>query len=287
MKIRNILYAAFGAAILFASCDNVSESDRFVEVDPVKPVNPGDSGEASISRIVLVEEFSGQGCVNCPTGARKLEEIQEMYGGADTVIAVTIHGGPLAIKPRPGFVGLRTDYGDYLYNNAGVQSNPAAVVDRYSGVLSSDFWLTGVRNAFTRAVSVSLSLSTAYNPADSVATINVEASSLKSFSGKLQVWLIEDGIVAPQYDYDSNGNSTTVMDYVHNNVLRAAVNGQDGSAFTVSGDAPSAQTFTVKVKSGDSLVDWHPENMSVVAFVYDGGGVQQVAKCRVVAQEAE
>ena len=42
-------------AILLSSCANVDEGDRYIKVE---------SSEAK--RSVLVEEFTGQKCINCP-----------------------------------------------------------------------------------------------------------------------------------------------------------------------------------------------------------------------------
>ena len=91
--------------IMLSSCSNIDENDRFIYVPPV-----------AVGRCVLIEDFTGQTCLNCPRAAETIEKLQEQYG-ADTVIAVAIHSGPLALKPTASVIGLRTDLGDLYYGH--------------------------------------------------------------------------------------------------------------------------------------------------------------------------
>ena len=81
MNIRYLFVAVFAGLTLLTSCENIDESDRLIEVTPTE-----------VSRAVLVEEFSGQFCVNCPYGAAQLHRMEAEYG-ADSLVVVTIHCG--------------------------------------------------------------------------------------------------------------------------------------------------------------------------------------------------
>lgn len=117
MKIKNILYAMLGAVCLsVASCDTVGENDRLIYVKP-----------AEVKRCVLLEDFTGQRCINCPNAADVIAQLQEQYG-EDNVIAVGIHGGPLAVNSNGKVTGLRTATGDEYYAAAGSPSLPAGRV---------------------------------------------------------------------------------------------------------------------------------------------------------------
>jgi len=94
-----------------------------------------------------------------------------------------------------------------------------------------------------------------------------------SFAGKLQVWITEDGIVGKQ-DYTGGVHYD---DYVHNHVLRAAVNGTWGDDVSVSGFA-DAKEFHYTV---DLAAAWKPENLAVVAFVYNTYGVEQATRRKI------
>ena len=76
------------AIYVLSSCDTVNEENRLIYVKP-----------ASVARNVLIEDFTGQRCVNCPNATDEIEHLQQFYG-ADTVIAVGIHSGPFAKTSR-------------------------------------------------------------------------------------------------------------------------------------------------------------------------------------------
>ena len=99
MKLKNILLGAASAIAIFATvaCQEVDPNDRLIYVKP-----------AEVGRAVLIEDYTGQECVNCPNGTNAINSIVETYGEKN-VIAVGIHSGPLASK---GKTSLATEIGD-------------------------------------------------------------------------------------------------------------------------------------------------------------------------------
>ena len=87
-------------------------------------------------------------------------------------------------------------------------------------------------------------------------------------TGKLQIWLLEDRIEAMQLMPDGTANSK----YLHNHVLRTAVNGTWGEDFSIK----EGETKVVK-KSLERDLSWDYNTLSIVAFVYNDKGVQQAA----------
>ncbi|MDR0835927.1 MAG: Omp28-related outer membrane protein [Tannerella sp.] len=77
---------------------------------------------------------------------------------------------------------------------------------------------------------------------------------------KLQLWLTESGIQS----FQSHGTPTP-DEYIHNHILRDAVNGTWGETVEIK------QGETKQVEDSYSLKGktWKPENMSVVGFIYD------------------
>ena len=269
MKLKKIIYIACGAAMMFASCDDISEGDRLTVVEQ----------PAKASRSILVEEFSGQLCVNCPEGADELAEIQHTYG-LDTVIVVSIHAGVkemLAMMPAPGRVGLATDFGEALYTNNGRPPEPCAVIDRRSGVLNRPWWAP-VTSALQEATSLILSIDNQYTEANDSLIIRVSAKSSEDLSGNINVWLTEDSIVGPQ-SLPSGGVGGYDMEHVFNHIFRASATPIDGDPINLAWDdaEPKVYTFRMKLDEG-----WRAGKMSVVAFVANGGGVCQTAKAAVV-----
>ena len=76
------------AAMMAVGCDEVDENDRLIYVKP-----------QAVGRNVLIEDFTGQRCVNCPNASEEIARLQREYG-ADTVIAVGIHSGPFSKSVR-------------------------------------------------------------------------------------------------------------------------------------------------------------------------------------------
>ena len=97
--------------------------------------------------------------------------------------------------------------------------------------------------------------------------------------GHLQLWLVEDDVKAFQLMPDGTRND----DYVHQHVFRTALNGTWGESLTVK----EGETQTI---NHDGMVlneAWNVANLSVVAFVYNDQGVQQVTKKKVINNEQE
>ena len=99
-----------------------------------------------------------------------------------------------------------------------------------------------------------------------------ETSQQNAVSGKLQVWIIEDGIVATQLMPDGSANK----DYVHNHVFRTAVNGTWGNDITIGAGTTLTQTFHQAIDS-----QWDTTKLSVVAFVYNDKGIEQAIKVNI------
>lgn len=166
-----------------------------------------------------------------------------------------------------------TDLGNTYYYHWGLDHQPVGLVNREA---PSDYpaWQGQVMRLIAQKAPVSLAISNDYNADSRTVSITVNSEGTTgTTAGKLQIWLIEDGITAMQ---TFPGNKFD-MEYVHNHVLRAAVNGDWGTDFTIHEGEEKAQTFTYQLDE-----KWVPENVSVVAFVYTDSGVAQVEKAKVV-----
>lgn len=240
----------------FLSCSHIDDDNRLIDVP-----------HAKISRAVLVEEFTGQRCVNCPNATTEIERLQEEYG-KESVIAVAIHSGPLAIYSTDKVLGLRTTIGDEYYDYWRVEAEPSGLINRSGGVLLLDKWASRVHQDLQNEAPVELSAVVQISDKGTM-EIGIEYLAVKDFKGKLQVWIIEDGIVGLQMLPDG----TLDREYVHNHVLRSSVNGAWGDDVVWPSGKQGMLFF-----SAEKQDDWNPKKLSVVAFVYDDRGVQQVCQ---------
>ena len=264
MQPLRYLFLPLLTLLLLAACSEIDEDERLIYVKP----DP-------VGRNVLIEDVTGQRCVNCPTATSEIEKLQEYYG-ADHVIAVGIHSGPFAKSVRGIPYPLYTETGDEYYNYWKVESQPMGVIDRL-GTCDYNLWAAKVRDELSKNAPLSLVVTSSYDKESRNAAITVSGKGVDgSVSGFLQVWLTEDGITDFQYMLDGSVN----REYVHNHVYRMAVNGLWGDDFSIKEGEEKTLPYTCKLKGG-----WKPENMHMVAFVYNDSGVQQVTTCTVIPAE--
>ena len=274
MKLKNIFLGVATAAMAMAaaSCSNIDEGDRLIYVKP-----------AEVGRAVLIEDLTGQRCINCPTGTDIINGIIQTYG-EDNVIAVGIHSGPLGFTGNSKRVGLMTDTGDEYYTywaNGTNLGQPSAIFNRKKGPSDNlNNWAAEVGLIISEKANLSIDITNAYDAKKRELTTKVGAFGVNgTVNGKLQVWIVEDGIKAMQMMPDGSAN----QEYIHNHVFRAAVNGTWGEEVTVK----EGETTTKQYSYEHLPETWNAENISVVAFVYNDNGVENVAKKHIVEHGEE
>lgn len=273
MKLKNIFLGVATAAMAMAaaSCSNIDEGDRLIYVKP-----------AEVGRAVLIEDLTGQRCINCPTGTDIINGIIQTYG-EDNVIAVGIHSGPLGFTGNSKRVGLMTDTGDEYYTywaNGTNLGQPSAIFNRKKGPSDNlNNWAAEVGLIISEKANLSIDITNAYDAKKRELTTKVGAFGVNgTVNGKLQVWIVEDGIKAMQMMPDGSAN----QEYIHNHVFRAAVNGTWGEEVTVKEGETTSKDYSYVLPE-----TWNADNISVVAFVYNGNGVENVAKKHIVEHEEE
>lgn len=273
MKLKNIFLGVATAAMAMAaaSCSNIDEGDRLIYVKP-----------AEVGRAVLIEDLTGQRCINCPTGTDIINGIIQTYG-EDNVIAVGIHSGPLGFIGNSKRVGLMTDTGDEYYTywaNGTNLGQPSAIFNRKKGPSDNlNNWAAEVGLIISEKANLSIDITNAYDAKKRELTTKVGAFGVNgTVNGKLQVWIVEDGIKAMQMMPDGSAN----QEYIHNHVFRAAVNGTWGEEVTVKEGETTSKDYSYVLPE-----TWNAENISVVAFVYNKSGVENVAKKHIVEHEEE
>ena len=275
MKLKNIFLGVATAtmAMAAASCSNIDEGDRLIYVKP-----------AEVERAVLIEDLTGQRCINCPTGTDIITGIIKTYG-EDNVIAVGIHCGPPGFAGNSKRVGLKTDTGDEYYTHWANGTNlgqPSAIFNRKKGkgpIDNLNNWAAEVGLIISEKANLSVNIANAYDAKTRTLTTKVGAFGVNgTVSGKLQVWIVEDGIKAMQLMPDGSAN----QEYIHNHVFRAAVNGTWGEDITVKEGETTSNDYSYVLPE-----TWNADNISVVAFVYNGNGVENVAKKHIVEHEEE
>lgn len=273
MKIKNLFLGVATAAMAMAaaSCSNIDEGDRLIYVKP-----------AEVGRAILIEDFTGQRCINCPTGTEIINSIVDTYG-EDNVIAVGVHSGPLGFAGNSKTVGLMTDTGNEYYTHWDKENKmgqPWVIFNRKTSPDSHyNNWAAMVGTIISEKANLSVKIANAYDAATRTLTTTVGADGVNgTVNGKLQVWIVEDGVKALQMMPDGKSNK----EYIHNHVFRAAVNGTWGEDVTVKEGETTTKQYSYKLPEA-----WNADNIAIVAFVYNDGGVENVAKKHLVVHEGE
>lgn len=244
-----------------SACNDIKEDDRFIELPPVEA-----------QRVVILEEFTGQKCVNCPDAHAVIEGLLEQY--PDNLISVSIHGGSdmnaIGEDQMPGF-GLRNTEGAAYADAYKISSFPAGVVNRRSGVTTSDQWSKAIRDEISKPSALEMDMTAILSGDGTKVNIEVDLEPWDNIDGRLQLWVVESGIVSLQLT-----KSGMKRDYVHNHVFRGTVNGQDGERIHLVTREPQHVTASVDVRD-----IWNTENLSIVGFVYTSDGIVQAAHCNV------
>ncbi|MDQ3018121.1 MAG: Omp28-related outer membrane protein [Bacteroidota bacterium] len=219
-------------------------------------------------RVVLLEEFTGKGCTNCPKGSREIENLLTLF--PENLIAVSIHAGFFA-NPQLfplGQYDLRTDEGELLIDYLGSPIGyPSGVVNRtlFNGEmqLGANAWSSAISQYIQTPPAVDLAIEREYNEATRELTLTVNGIGKEAISGelKLSIMLTESGIVDAQDDQEAGG---IVQDYVHRHVLRDMLTPATGETLTTNFSI--GQTFS---KTFATTIDpvWVVSNMDLIAFV--------------------
>lgn len=267
MKFSKILYAAPLLLTLSTGCSDIDESERFIPIEIVKA-----------SRNVLIEDFTGQNCINCPAAHEVLDGMVSFYEGA--VIPVSIHAGNFGVKVErtvyPDYVGLMQPEGTGMAEAYGITSYPSGVVDRQGGPLMAQEWGNAVRARIGMEAGAGLTLFTALSPDLTKIDISLVVEPYVTTAAKVHVWVLESGIVAFQ-----RNTETRLPDYVHNNVYRMSVTPQEGAAVQLKELEEVTLDYTAAVRNTDTE-RWNTANLTVVAFVEDASGVLQAISCDVM-----
>lgn len=261
--MRSHIYCIlFLSLIIASSCKEISPDYRLVRPQ---------EGQ----RNILIEEFTGVQCVNCPQGTDEIVNLQGLYG--KNLISVAIHAGFFAQAPySDSKYNFLTQSGQAIENWIGPPLGyPSAVVNRskFSGEnsyqLGRQKWAAYVGQLAQSLPLVDVAAITNFNPVTRELEVSVTVEALADINEdiRINVMLTEDNIIDPQANTAAPGGRTT--EYRHRHVLRSMLTNFDGNFLAANmkfGDKISKEyKFTLPAESGW----WNAENCHIVAFVTD------------------
>ncbi len=243
----------------FASCDKIEEGEYIKE-----------GASPWFGRKIVLLDFTGHKCNNCPEGHKAINTLHEKYG--DAIVPIAVHCTSFA-KPETNSDGkfsydFRCEEGILLGGDMNLETLPSGLVNSFDPAYiktSPNSWATDFMKYYSTYPEFSLEINPSF--ADSTISTNIKVKSEVVCSRNLSmaVYILEDGIISWQKDKAFAPNED-ISDYVHNHVLRGSMNTTYGEAI----NTPTAIGDVIeKSYSRDIKADWNIDNCQIVAFVYD------------------
>jgi thiol-disulfide isomerase/thioredoxin len=261
----------------FNACDIIEppfvEEDNTENIDTTEFPVPSFTSYASPIKKILIEDFTGHKCVNCPEAHEIAAAIQELY--PEQVEILAIHAGFFAKTDNDKYAyDFNTDVGTEL--NEFFETNdafPIGMVSRKeingSYLIAKDSWSTVVDTLADNSPLAYIQIINDYHENDRRLGTHVNAEFLSDLNGQymLAIYLVEDSIIATQKSEDENGNAIDDENYIHKNVLRDDINGSWGDTIVygaVSSTFDSTMSYAFTVNE-----EWDENNCFIIAFLYD------------------
>ena len=242
--------------LLFSCSDEIPEGERYEELAQVEP-----------KRNILIEDFTGQKCSNCPEAHQIINDLKALYG--DHVVAVAIHAGYFGIAEGSNskLTGLMQPEGNDYADSWGIVEYPIGIINRMPKKLMPTEWAAYARQALAKESPITIAITTEIENGEIL--IHSELHSNTNLNAKLQLWITESNITAFQLNGDTPDNN-----YLHHHVYRATVNEIGGEGISLTTNVPTTYEHSIALRS-----NWNANHLSVVAFVYtDTDGVIEVAE---------
>lgn len=258
--MKKWIYLSLLIAVALA-CDKID--------DPLKDKPGTTPTNGDVVKKVLLEEFTGVRCNNCPAAGAHAQSLGKLYG--DQLILVSIHAGDLAEPDSEHPVDFTTPEGDQFFDDFDLFGVPVGFVDRtgyddQSLLKLKGQWGAAIEEQLQDPAKMKITISEEdYNGSTGKLDVKVSLEVVEDMANEsymLSVFLLEDGIIAPQ----TLADKSTDEDYEHHHVLRGSFNSAYGQEITTSGFAAgekSEYSESITIKNS-----WMKSNCSVVAFVY-------------------
>ncbi len=230
-------------------------------------------------RKVLLEDYTGHTCGNCPRAAEDAETIVNSF--IDSVVVFAVHAGTQFSPPAP------PNYPDDFRTDAGTQWDaffglstaglPKGMVNRAQTPFpqARNNWATLVSQNLHMPQKAQLDITTYFDATNHLLNLDVKTTFKTTVTGgniNLCLVITEDSIVGHQRDYAPPPTSVVIngderTDYVFNHLVRGALNGAWGDLIKTS---PIAVNDTVTKKYICQTVTCsRTDKVNLVAYIYN------------------
>ena len=305
--MKNFNYLAISSLFIFGiisiACDKVD--DPYAHLDDViseygDPAYNDTSWNdtAFSSRMIMIEDFTGHKCPNCP----KATDIGNILLGLypENLIITALHNSNnFSEYDPPEFPGdFETETGENLRSAFDLNSFPIGMINRhdFSGNgqrgVTIDLWEDYVNqlladNSYMNP-SIDLDYKMVYNTEIRLLRIFPKVTVQKNISGEvfLAAYVLENGIVSPQED--NRVNPPIIEDYVHEHMLRAGFEQNDVGVSIFETPSSGAIYQNDSIATADIILEdeWIADSLDVVVYAYnwDTKEILQASKTKLIAE---
>jgi hypothetical protein len=236
---------------------------------------------AKQNKSVLIEEYTGVRCPNCPKAQLEAKTLSDNNPGRINIL--TVHPlNKLNALTRPFDVAIgdahtskfdfRTEPGAQIFEMVGISGSlPIGNVNRklFSGESSRNIdyqkWSANVANELNSPTPVNIDIK-AKNAGDSVEVeVTLTYTESVSDSNFVTIAIIESEMEDVQESKDVNGNVIYVENYIHNHVLRGIVTGYYGDLLEASYVPGRVFYKKYRIKRDPK---WNAQHLDALAFVH-------------------
>jgi thiol-disulfide isomerase/thioredoxin len=291
--MKKLLLVLSLPVLLITACDKIKNPIEIRDTVVGKTFITKSNKNVSGFYKVLLEDYTGATCGNCPKAAHVADTLAIQYG--NKIVVVAVHAGGYAVPELPHYPNYYgTPAGETWFKNQPIgfgfatAGNPNGMINRkiYPGnnlIVAYTKWKSTVPYALLNdPFRVKLDVTTNYDPDVRALNTNIMATFLSDYPNdvKLSALLLEDDIDGHQKDYRYFPDLDTT--YVFHDMLRASLKDTWGDILKTAPiyqddiDSLSYQGFPVDSKYND-------KKLSVVVFAYDAQTLEvlQVEKVKI------
>jgi hypothetical protein len=222
---------------------------------------------------VLIEEFTGTGCPNCPSGHTMAENLLTANPGNLFVIAYHPTNSSYTTTDP-----MRDVYPNPFYTNPFISPSnrymPSAMVNRrvWNGVeriQSTGSWTSDANVIKNEPSPLNVGTAATYNSSTHMLDVDVEVYFTSTVTDAVTIYamLMEEGIVYPQ----SGGSSP----YTHHHTFRKSFVSQWGDAISSPTTQGTLKTFSFSFDN--TLTNYDMTQCEVIAFVRNGANEEIIS----------
>ncbi len=290
MKALRLTLLVF-ASLLWASCEK--------ELGPVINFTPPlvDSGAAKLidttyeaavetatPKRVLIEEFTGVTCTNCPSGHQKIKGMIDANPGRISAIGYQVFNIAQA-NPSPETrtdnrsqkaTDLGSSFGGIVFLPSATFSRTSMTPQANDLLQATPVWASMLTNRLAEPAPLNMTMTTKYVDSSRELTVTVRMAYTAEVTTKhrLTLALTEDSLIDAQEEVIGS-DIITHHDYVHEHVFRdfLTLTTGDNVLDSIATKRPGRvyeRAYRIKLNSA-----WNEKNCVVIGFIHNEDGTQK------------